>query len=597
MKAPPSANPYRILVVDDSRAIHDDFRKILVARTAPATMSEDEAELFGSPTPIVALPNILLESAYQGEEALAMVQRSLAEGRPYAMAFMDVRMPPGWDGIETTANIWAADPDLQIVVCTAYSDYSRDEMIQKLGHSDKLLILKKPFDSVEVLQLVTALTEKWQLTLQARRHVHELEEIVGRRTEQLRKSEDRYRLITEHAGDLIAIVQNDGRWIYRSPSFQRLLGYTADELSAMNAFELVHADDRDTAAAAMRACTEHGAEHKGDYRVRHKNGGWLTMESHAGAFYDGNGVVEGTLFVTRDVTERRKLELQLRQAQKLESIGQLAAGIAHEINTPMQFIGDNTRFLEETFAELTPLLKTYGELLAAAEAGTLTPAMITSARSAQSAASVDYLLSEIPKAILETLDGVKRTTRIVQAMKTFSHPGTLEKSPVVLQDAIESTLTITRSEWRNLAEVVTDFDPQLSTVPLFAAEFNQVLLNLIINATHAIGDVVGGSPLKKGTITISTRGDGGWAEIRVQDTGTGIPQSVQHRIFEPFFTTKEPGKGTGQGLAMAHSIIAEQHGGTLAFETTAGQGTTFIIRVPLASDPSVHQFAVETTAA
>ena len=596
MKPSTTEHIYRILIVDDSRAIHDDFRKILLSPQDAKPMGEDEAALFGAPDTASTMPNLQIDSAFQGQEALALVKQAQAEGRPYAMAFMDVRMPPGWDGIETTAKIWTVDPDLQVVVCTAYSDYSRDQMVKKLGCSDKMLILKKPFDNIEALQLVTALTEKWQLTQQVRNHVQELEETVSHRTEQLSRSEDRYRLITENAGDLIGVVDEKGGWIYRSPSFQRLLGYTSEELSALGAFGLIHPEDRTAAISAMRDSALNGTRNRYEFRAQHKNGTWLTMESHTSPFHDAAGE-SGTLFVTRDITERHKLELQLRQAQKLESIGQLSAGIAHEINTPMQFIGDNTRFLETSFADLDPLLKAYSLLLVAAEAGTVTPALLAATHSAQEAAAQDYLLLEIPKCIRETLDGVKRTSKIVQAMKTFSHPGCAEKTLVDLREAVESTLTISRSEWRHVAEVVTDFAPDLPPVPLFAAEFNQALLNLIINATPAIADVVGHDGLHKGTLTVSVHLVGEWAEVRVRDTGTGIPEAAQTRIFDPFFTTKPLGKGTGQGLPIARSVIVEKHGGSLEFETVIGQGTVFIIRVPIHPAGAAPESAPETKAA
>jgi PAS domain S-box-containing protein len=289
----------------------------------------------------------------------------------------------------------------------------------------------------------------------------------------------------------------------------------------------------------------------------------------------------GLLIVGRDVTQRKILESQLVQAQKLESIGQLAAGIAHEINTPTQYVGDNTHFLQDAYGDLCKLMGKYKELLKACKAGNVSDDLILDLEATEKKIDLEYLNEEMPKAIQQSLEGIERIAKIVHAMKEFSHPGIDEKTPIDINKAIESTITVARNEWKYVADMVTNYDPTIPLVPCLPSAFNQVILNIIINAAHAIADVVGNGANGKGTITISTIHDCDWAEVRIEDTGTGIPEAVRPKIFDPFFTTKEVGKGTGQGLAIAHDIIVKKHGGMITFETEVGKGTTFIIRIPI----------------
>jgi len=295
---------------------------------------------------------------------------------------------------------------------------------------------------------------------------------------------------------------------------------------------------------------------------------------------DDDGTTAGCLLLASDITDRRHLESQLSQAQKLESIGQLAAGIAHEVNTPTQYVGDNTRFMEEAFADLSTLLAQFQDLLDAARSGAVPAAVVAATEAAIEEADLDYLRDEIPTAIRQSLEGIERVTQIVAAMKEFSHPGEAEKQASDINKQIESTITVSRNEWKYVAELTTDLDPELPPVPCLAAELNQVFLNIIVNAAHAIRDVVGESG-EMGQITITSRQSGGWVEIRIRDTGSGIPKHARAKVFDPFFTTKEVGKGTGQGLAIAHSVVVDKHGGNLTFETEMGKGTTFVIRLPV----------------
>ena len=280
----------------------------------------------------------------------------------------------------------------------------------------------------------------------------------------------------------------------------------------------------------------------------------------------------------QEALDREAAELELRHAQKLEAVGRLAAGIAHEINTPVQFVGDSVNFMRDAFGEMTGLLETYQGLGKSVLDGAATAADAEAARQAEDDADLPYLTEHLPRALDRALDGLERVATIVRSMKEFAHPDRKEKTPVDLNKSIESTLVIARNEYKYIAELHTAF-AELPPVVCHAGEINQAVLNIVVNAAHAIADRVGATG-NKGTLSVSTERDGEFAVIAVQDDGGGIPDAVREKIFEPFFTTKEVGRGTGQGLAIARSVV-DKHGGTLTFDSVVGQGTTFHIRLPL----------------
>lgn len=273
-------------------------------------------------------------------------------------------------------------------------------------------------------------------------------------------------------------------------------------------------------------------------------------------------------------------QARLLQAKKLESVGQLAAGIAHEINTPAQFIGSNIDFLEESFAGMKTLIEAMQKVLRAIAAGQGGEETGRAAVKRLEELDWDFLCCEIPAAISQSREGINRVSSIVQAMKEFSHPGTKEKAYHDLNRIVETTITVARNEWKYCAEVVTHLDPKLPQVFCLADEMSQVVLNVLINAAHAVRERVKGSP-DKGLITISTRHLADSVEICIEDNGTGIPESIRDRVFDPFFTTKSVGMGTGQGLAICHDVVEKKHGGTIGFSSDLGTGTSFILRLPI----------------
>jgi PAS domain S-box-containing protein len=395
---------------------------------------------------------------------------------------------------------------------------------------------------------------------------------------QFLRSERMYRAVAENAFAGIAIADPMETLTYVNPTFARILNYTPEELIGMNLKDL----SPDNEFELLRKKTKSRLSGLSEYyetRLYNKSGNVRYILVSASPMYDEDKNITGTLSVILDITERKELESHLLQAQKLESIGQLAAGIAHEINTPTQYVGDNTRFLKDAFDDILNFFTKYQHFHQVARTGNIDKKCMDMMDQAIESLDIMYLNKEIPKAIEQSIEGIQRITHIVQAMKDFSHPGGAEKTGMDINKAIETTATISRNEWKYVAELITDFDENISNIPCLHDEFNQVILNLIVNATHAIEDVVGDGTKGKGSIRITTRLKGKWVEIRVSDTGTGIPEHIRDRIFDPFFTTKGIGKGTGQGLAISHNVIVQKLGGSLTFETKEGEGTTFIIRL------------------
>jgi PAS domain S-box-containing protein len=379
----------------------------------------------------------------------------------------------------------------------------------------------------------------------------------------------------------VQITDPEGTITYVNRTFTATSGYSADEALGKSANIL---DSGFTSPADYHQLWETitaGGEWRGVFQNRRKNGELYWESAVIRPIKDHDGVTSHYLALKEDITEKLALEGQLRQAQKLEAIGQLAAGIAHEINTPIQYVGNNAGFMKESWRHLVGLLVAARKLRDELTPGMVSQATIDTFDRCIDNADLDYLLQDIPRAIDQTLEGVDCVAKIVNAMKEFSHPGSQEKEAVDLNRAIGTIVAIAHNEWKYVAGVQTQLDPNLPLVSCLAGEINQVLLNLVVNAAHAVADVPHQDGACLGTITLSTRRDGDWVEIRVTDTGTGIPEHIRNRVFDPFFTTKEVGKGTGQGLTLAHAVVVKRHGGKIWLDSQVGKGTTFYIRLPI----------------
>lgn len=455
----------RILLVDDTREIHQDFRKILCPSQASPELDALEADLFGEDgTPATAATaSFEVDSAYQGEEALEMVKAAREARQPYAMAFVDVRMPPGWDGIQTLEQLWKVDPHLQAVICTAFSDYSWEETFARLGQTDRLLILKKPFDPIEVEQLANALTSKWELGLKARMTMVHLKKLVDKRTETVQAQ-------------------------------KQLL----------------------------------------EKRLR----------------------------------ELEDTRLQLVQAEKLASVGQLAAGVAHEINNPIGFIRSNIGSLNGYIDNLAPVLQPLKQLPDSIEGQ---QALLQTLASQHKEAQLEYVLDDMQDIVEETLEGIDRISKIVSDLHSFSHVNDGDLSSINLNQTLEKALAILTSQLQSI-----DVQQQLDAIPELAADGARVsnaCVSLIQNAIDAVSDT------DKPVIRLRTAHTPEGICFTLTDNGRGIEADNLARIYDPFYTTKDVGEGTGLGLHTVQQLITEL-GGSIQARSQPGKGTRMTVLLP-----------------
>ncbi|HTA30326.1 MAG TPA: response regulator, partial [Candidatus Cybelea sp.] len=542
---------HRILIIDDNPSIHTDFRDVLCpANTSSAAAQKLEAALFDEDQPVADQMSFELDSAFQGQEGLAMVEQSLAEKRPYAMAFVDVRMPPGWDGIETIARIWKVYPDLQVVVCTAYSDYSWEEMRAKVGQPDSLLVLKKPFDNVEVQQIAHALTKKWQLNLQTRLQM-----------EELAISEERFSNAF-HDSPLPTGIQSlpDQRFVDVNQPLAEVIGCKREEIIGRTPAELFIWEKPEIAGQWYDSILRKETVRDQECKIRTQAG--VSREMMVSLSPIALGAQPHVLLLAKDISERALLERQLRQAQKMEAIGQLAAGVAHDFNNILTVIQGHAGLMQHKMEFNSPLTKSVEQIARATD----------------------------------------RAATLVRQLLMFSRKQVMQFRHLDINDTMRNAIRMLE---RLVGEHVhIDFRPQ-SDIPAIHADssmLEQVLMNLAVNARDAMPN--GGRISITTTLETIHRAptpmnpelrEGEFICLRFSDNGIGMDTQILNRIFEPFFTTKPAGKGTGLGLSTVFGIV-RQHEGWLEVESKPDCGTTFRAYFPASRQPAEKTEMVIDTA-
>jgi PAS domain S-box-containing protein len=455
------------------------------------------------------------------------------------------------------------------------------------AHDEHVLRTGQSLEVIEQLPSSNGLTRSWfsckfLLPSGAARYTAGFAIEISQITEERRNAEGTLQQILDAISDMVLVKGPNSRLEWANAAFLATYGMTNEQLKGL--IDAPYSEPDLTQKYVQDDhyvfTTGHSLEIPEEPMVRH-DGKVLTCHTVKSPIFDGSGKVSKTVAVIRDITERKRLELDLGQAQKLESVGRLASGIAHEINTPIQFVGDQARFLRDTFQDLMTLCQEYRSFVAKCEQGGVSPEDVSSVRRAEADADLEFVMDNVPLAFDAIAEGTARVGNLVRAMKEFGHPDRGEKTATDLNRALENTVTISSNETKFVADVSLDLGV-LPEVTCYPGELNQVFLNLLVNAAHSIGEAIAGSA-RRGKITITTRHVDAHVIVSIGDTGMGIPEALRAKIFEAFFTTKEVGRGTGQGLAIARMIVVEKHQGTLTFESELGVGTTFHVKIPVNS--------------
>ena len=381
-------------------------------------------------------------------------------------------------------------------------------------------------------------------------------------------------------------LEDDGSMTYLSNAAEELTGCTLAELCAQSAWmDVIHPDDKSRYSQMIAQCKESHEKLKLEYRIIHRDGSCYDVFDRGVPVLNESGDVVGINGLVVNVTAQKQARRELEKSQMLQSIGKLSAGIAHEINTPIQFLGDNMRFLDDSFKQMSELTRIYAKLRDSVSRDAPDNEIVAEISTKEEEIEIDFLIDEIPQAIEQSLDGIKLVSKIVSAMRDFSHIDDRQMAAADLNKALSSTITILRNELKYVADIEKDLDENLPEIVCCIDDMHQVFLNLLINAAHSIEEVIDTGSVQRGVITVKTYVQGEDVVISISDTGMGISPEIREKIFEPFFTTKKKdGKGTGQGLAMVLSIVHDKHNGKIELESEVGVGTTFTIRLPIDSD-------------
>ena len=565
MKTNETPRNNRILVIDDNPAIHEDFRKILGPSSGNSTtLDAVEATLFNTEVETAGAAEVSafeIDSAYQGQEGLQKVEQSLREGRPYALAFVDVRMPPGWDGVETITRIWEKYPELQMVICTAYSDYSWKEIFRQLGRSDSLVILKKPFDNAEVLQLAHALTHKWSLNQEVRVRLNDLDRLVQQRTQELQQANERLqREIAEriHLHEQLRLSQErfakafqasplpmaiqtvaEERFVDANEAFVQMTERSRDEVLGRTTSELDLWADPAARADVVRRVRQGEAVRSLQTILQTK-----TRQQREVLIFAEPVELGGqphVLLLAEDLTERLTLEHLLRQAQKMEAVGQLAAGIAHDFNNMLTII--------------------------------------------QGHVSLQLASQDLDRRVAESLHQVglvsDRAALLTRQLLAFSAKQAMQPRVLHVNRTISQMEQMLARLVGEQVRLRCELAEGLPPVEADEGNLQQVIMNLVVNARDAMPP--GGNIVIRTQLMQIDAGHVQWNPeavpgphvcVHVIDEGTGMNTAVISRIFEPFFTTKEVGKGTGLGLATVYGIV-KQHRGWIEVQSKVGAGSQF----------------------